>query len=123
MSSEDIKEEIPVRYIKDSVVYVFRGDIDTELASDMEEKFITEISRGNNIVFDLSSVKYVNSRFVSILVGLFRNTAEAGKELIILRPSQFVYETLYNMGLFNKVRAFISEEALVEHLESPEGRK
>lgn len=71
-------------------IIAFEGDLDIDATELMEEKIAPALMKCNDIVIDFSSVDFVDSSGIGLLITLVKSLQEHGKEIEIIKLNREV---------------------------------
>jgi anti-anti-sigma factor len=95
--------DISTSTIDSVVVFRIRGSIDEtniDKAIDALDKAIPSEAAGQKIIIDMTSLTYLNSKFIGCLASIFSGLEDSGGDLIIvIDPTQESYYTLSIVGI------------------------
>jgi anti-sigma B factor antagonist len=126
--SEGIAQPVTLRCFgpcDDVVLVSLRGEFDIETVPDIDvslRRALGPFYFRRHIVIDLADTTLVDSTFVGYVVRLSRRVRDAGREVLLVRPTGHVRRTLLLVGLPNLLPVYDSlDEALgvVETAHSP----
>lgn len=90
-------------------ILVLEGELGLETVPEIDRflrRQLGPLYHQDDLLIDLSETTYIDSSFVSFLVGLVRDQRAKRKELVLVRPRGQVRRTLALVGLPNLVPVF-----------------
>ncbi len=100
-----------------NLVIKIEGDIDHHTSEEIREKIDRDYFRekAKNIVFELSSVSFMDSSGIGMLIGRYKNIEKQGGQVAICNVSENI-ERIFNMsGLQKIIKCYTTlDEALKE---------
>ena len=106
--------EIDVIEYKRVVVVDVSGRIDGATSGEFETKLQDQLEKGrNNLVIDMSTVEFISSAGLRVLVTTRKAVKSAGGDIVLAVPSQQVIDTMDIAGLDVLFRQFDDRESAV----------
>ena len=102
---------------EDVVILKVRGEFDTNVPGFQER--VGKLIQEDDIwlVFDLHSLRFINSAAVGYLMNTARGVSVRGGGMALARPSKFIQKTLGTMGLHNVFSIYETVEGAVATLQ------
>lgn len=79
---------------------VLPGALDTAVAAPLKEALMAALERGLPVVVDASDVSRLSTACIQVLIAGGRAVAGAGRQFIVVRPSEALVAAFDDMGLF-----------------------
>ena len=84
---------------KQTITIAIKGRIDTSNAEEFENIVLQEIKKDFETVIDFSSITYISSAALRVLLSAYKLSAQNGGKLILINVNELVMEILDMTGL------------------------
>ncbi len=107
--------EINIRNVEDIKVVELSGDIDANTAPDVQKQVIPLAEPGSKVLLDMTSVPYMSSAGLRMLLSMYRQTEAKKGKLVLVGLSEELQDTMSVTGFLDFFTTF---ETLDKGLES-----
>ena len=103
----------PVPAVANLQIITVKGSIDAVTSKQVDEKVLSVIDQGSNIIFDLSKVHYLSSIGMMSLINYLKYTADKKRLCKFVKPPTHVYHGLEVAGIAEKFDMYDTIEAAI----------
>ena len=83
------------------VIITIEGSIDSKTAGDLQSQIMGTVSETNNVLLDLSSVSYVSSAGLRVLLMIYRQIKSKNGKVILVGISEEIRDVMSMTGFVN----------------------
>lgn len=107
--------EIKTREVSGVIIFEFNGELDETNADKTFTSIYNAIGdfAGKKILFNLSGLKYLNSKSIGYIADIYSNTDDGGGKMSISNMTDEVKDTLELVGITTIIAIFDGEEEAI----------